>query len=145
VNLTEHEYSRDGLSSALWNGVAGTSMPAWRDYPAPDLSAVAQVVRGFGEAQTYAAGQDADLGSKVYTAHCAQCHGENGAGEGSAADQFGIAPTNFRAERANPEASLRAVRDGVEGTKMAPWSSKLSEGEVAAVANFVRGFFVGGQ
>ena len=86
-----------------------------------------------------------DLGSRVYTARCAQCHGENGAGDGSAAGQFPIAPTNFRMQRPSLAASLRAVRNGVEGTPMAPWTSQLSEAELSAVAYFVRGFFQGGN
>ena len=65
-------------------------MPGWRDFPVQDLSALAQVVRGFHLAQPEPAlPQDVlDLGSRVYAAHCAQCHGENGAGDGSTATQF---------------------------------------------------------
>ena len=122
-------------------------MPAWRDLPVQDLSALAQVVRGFHVAQPEPTlPQDVlDLGSRVYAAHCAQCHGENGAGDGSAAGQFPIAPTNFRMQRPSLAASLRAVRNGVEGTPMAPWTSQLSEAELSAAAYFVRGFFQGGN
>src|SRR5260370_28208997 len=45
ANLVEHQYTLDRLAFALWNGVAGTSMPAWRDLSVQDLSAVAQAVR----------------------------------------------------------------------------------------------------
>jgi mono/diheme cytochrome c family protein len=37
--------------------------------------------------------------------------------------------------------SLRAVRDGIEGTRMASWTGRLSDAEIVAVANYVRGFF----
>jgi mono/diheme cytochrome c family protein len=145
VNLSEHEYTRDRLGSSLWNGSAGTAMPAWRDLPLPDLSALAQVVLEFHSAQPEPAlPQDVlDLGSRVYGAHCVQCHGENGGGDGSAAGQFPIAPTNFRTQRPTLAASLRALRNGVEGTPMAPWSTELSEAELSAAAFFVRGFFQG--
>jgi mono/diheme cytochrome c family protein len=147
ANLSEHEYTLDRLGSSLWNGSAGTAMPAWRDLPIQDLSALAQVVRGFRQAQLEPAlPQDVlDLGSRVYAAHCAQCHGDNGAGDGSAANQFPIAPTNFRTQRPSLAASLRALRNGVEGTPMAPWTSQLSEAELSAAAYFVRGFFQGGN
>ena len=120
-------------------------MPAWRDLPLQDLSALAQVVRGFHVTQAEPAlPQDVlDLGSRVYAAHCAQCHGDKGAGDGSAAGQFPIAPTNFQTQRPSLAASLRAVRNGVEGTPMAPWTSQLSEGELSAAAYYVRGFFQG--
>jgi high-affinity iron transporter len=105
------------------------------------------VVRGFHVPQQEPAlPQDVlDLGSRVYAAHCAQCHGENGAGDGWAAGQFPIAPTDFRMQRPSLAASLRAVRNGVEGTPMAPWTSQLSEAELSAAAYYVRGFFQGGN
>jgi high-affinity iron transporter len=84
------------------------------------------------------------LGEKVYAARCAQCHGEKGDGNGSAAAQFPIAPTNFQEQRPSLAASLRAVRNGIEGTPMAPWTNELSEPELSAVAYFVRGFWRGG-
>jgi len=143
ANFSENQYSVDGVSAALWDGVTGTAMPAWRDLSVDDLSAVGHVVRGF-----YAAQQEPtlpmdvlELGSQVYGAHCAQCHGVNGAGDGSAAGQFPIAPANFQTQRPSIAASLRALRNGVGGTPMAPWSSQLSEAELSAVAYFVRGFF----
>jgi cbb3-type cytochrome oxidase cytochrome c subunit/mono/diheme cytochrome c family protein len=143
ANLSEHEYTLDRLSFALWNGAAGTGMPAWRDLPAADLAAVAELVRGFRAPQPEPAIPQAVLavGAKVYAARCAQCHGEKGAGDGYAVNQFAVAPTNFRTQRPSLATSLRAVRDGIEGTPMAPWSSELSEAELSAVAYYVRGFF----
>ena len=41
-------------------------------------------------------------------------------------------------------AYLRALRNGVEGTPMAPWTSELSEAELSAVAYYVREYFEGG-
>jgi cytochrome c oxidase cbb3-type subunit II len=143
ANLSEHEYTLDRLASSFWNGSVGTAMPAWRDLPLQDLSALAQVVHGFHVSQPEPAlPRDVlDLGSRVYAAHCAQCHGDKGAGDGSAAGQFPIAPTNFQTQLPSLAASLRAVRNGVEGTPMAPWTSELSEAELSAAAYFVRGFF----
>jgi len=143
ANLSEHEYTLDRLSSSLWNGDVGTAMPAWRDLPPQDLSAAAQVVRRFHVAQPEPSlPQDVlDLGSRVYAARCAQCHGEKGAGDGSAAGQFPMAPTNFQTQRPSLAASLRALRNGVEGTPMAPWTGELSEAELSAAAYYVRGFF----
>ncbi|HEV2445404.1 MAG TPA: c-type cytochrome, partial [Candidatus Sulfopaludibacter sp.] len=146
VNLTEQEYTLGRLSFSLWNGVAGTAMPAWRELGVDDLSAVAQVVRNFHQAQSEPSipAPVLALGERVYAARCAQCHGDKGDGNGSAAGQFPIAPTNFQAERPSIAASLRAVRNGIEGTPMAPWTNELSEAELSAVAYFVRGFWTGG-
>jgi cbb3-type cytochrome c oxidase subunit II len=139
ANFAVHEYTLDRLSFVLWNGVAGTAMPGWRDLPVEDLSALAQVVRGFHSPDPAEAATD--LGRQVYADHCAQCHGESGAGDGPAADRFPIVPSDLRTQRASYDASLRALRDGVDGTPMAPWTSRLSDDEISAVAHFVRGFY----
>jgi cbb3-type cytochrome oxidase cytochrome c subunit/cytochrome c553 len=143
ANLAAHEYSVARLSYVLWNGVAGTSMQAWRDFSAEDRAALAPVVRGFYTPQTEPAlpADITDLGARVYAANCSQCHGERGAGDGSAVAELRIVPTDFRAARPTLAESLRALRNGVEGTQMAPWTGRLSEAELSAAAYYVRGFF----
>jgi mono/diheme cytochrome c family protein len=81
------------------------------------------------------------LGAHVYASHCAQCHGEKGGGDGWAVSQLSVVPTNFQAQRPSLSESLRALRNGVDGTPMAPWTSRLSEAELSAVAYYVRGFY----
>jgi mono/diheme cytochrome c family protein len=143
ANLTEQEYSISRLSDSLWNGSAGTAMPAWRDLAVADLAAVAELVRGFHVAQPEPAIPAAvlALGARVYISRCAQCHGETGAGDGKGGAEFPIAPTNFRAQRPSIAASLRALREGIEGTPMAHWSNELPEAELSAVAYYVRTFY----
>ena len=145
ANLTEHEYSSERLGFALWNGVAGTSMQAWRELAPADLAALAAVVRSLHAAQPEPDLPKAvlDLGARVYSNRCAQCHGLNGGGDGTAASQFPIAPANFRGQKPSLAASLRALRNGIEGTPMAPWSGELSEAELSAVAYYVRAFYTG--
>ena len=82
-----------------------------------------------------------ETGARVYASSCAQCHGEKGGGDGSAAAELAIAPTNFRRQRPSLDLSLRALRNGVDGTPMAPWTSRLDAAEIVAVAHHVRGFF----
>jgi high-affinity iron transporter len=121
-------------------------MPAWRELEPADLAAVAEVVRGFHVAQPEPAipRELLDLGARIYSDRCAQCHGKDGAGDGSAAGQFPIAPASFRTVRPDIALSLRVLRNGIEGTPMAPWSEELSEAELSAVAYYVRTFFAGG-
>jgi len=142
-NFAEEEFTLDQLSSTLWNGSVGTAMPAWRDLPVEDLAAVASVVRGFHAPQKEPAFPSSilDLGANVYKDHCAQCHGDQGAGDGSAISELDVLPTNFREERPSVTEALRVLRNGMEGTQMAPWSAKLSEAELSAVAYYIRGFF----
>lgn len=144
-DLSAHEYSTARVADALWNGVAGTAMQGWRDYPAADLAAIGRVV------QRFHAGPDAPvpdtlmaLGERVYAANCVHCHGPDGRGDGSAADELTIAPTNFHRQRPTLSQSLRALRNGVRGTRMASWTGRLSEPEIVAVASYVRRFFDAG-
>ena len=143
ANLTEHEYTNDRVARALWNGIAGSAMPAWRDFPASDLAALSAVARQFHTASPEATPpqQIVDLGRQIYADHCAQCHGENGAGDGPGAKEINMQPTDFTAERPSLAESLRALRNGVDGTPMAPWNTKLSEAELSAAAYYVRSFY----
>ena len=122
-------------------------MPAWRDLDLADLASVAEVVRGFHSSQPEPSIPQniLDPGAQVYSQRCAQCHGKDGGGDGPAAGQFPIAPTNFHIQRPDPAASLRALRNGIEGTPMAAWTTELSEAELSAVAYYVRTFYATGH
>ncbi len=141
ANLMGHRYSAARVAFALWNGVAGTSMPAWRSLSRSDLSAVAGKVRALHAAAEPVVKDDLETGRRVYADHCAECHGDTGAGDGPAGREIHVAPTNFVTQSPDFEVSFRAVRDGVPGTPMAPWSRKLPEAGVTAVASFVRTFY----
>jgi len=139
ANLAAHQYTLAALSDALWNGRAGTSMPAWRDLPLADLSAVAAAVREKSPPQADSVADE--LGERVYRNNCAHCHGERGAGDGSAASQFTIAPVNFVQQRARLEYAQNAIKNGIDGSPMAAWTTRLTDEEIAAVARYVRAFY----
>lgn len=141
-DLSAHEYTTARVAGALWNGVAGTAMQAWRDHSPGDLASMARVVQRFHAGQNAAVPEDlVALGERVYAANCVQCHGQDGRGNGSAAAELTIAPTNFRIQRPTLSQSLRAVREGVRGTRMASWTARLTEPEIVAAAAYVRRFF----
>lgn len=147
ASLAEHEYSRARLAEALWNGVPGTSMQGWRDHPLADLASIAEVVRRLSRVRDDAPVSPDVLaaGRVAYDANCVQCHGPTGAGDGSAARQQRVPPTNFLSQRASLDITLRALREGVDGTSMAPWTSRLSEAELNAVARYVRSLYAPGD
>jgi mono/diheme cytochrome c family protein len=144
TNLTLREINDARLADVLWNGVLGTAMPAWRDQPPERLAALAAVVRRFSAVPDEAppGAEVLSLGERVYRTHCVECHGETGAGDGFAANELPIAPTDFRLSRASYAEALRILTTGVEGTSMAPWTDRLEGAELAAVAHYVRGLFV---
>jgi len=142
-DLSQRDYTLERLSDVLWNGVAGTSMPAWRDHSAQNLAELAAIVRAFYVPAPEAAvtSQQIAAGALVYGEHCAECHGADGRGDGFAASQLPVAPTDFHGERPSLAESLNVLRNGIEGTSMAPWTDRLDDEEILAVAHFVRAFF----
>jgi cytochrome c oxidase cbb3-type subunit II len=141
-DLTLREFSEARLADVLWNGVLGTSMPAWRDHSPADLAALAAIVRSFARVAPETAPPDVlERGRQVYETRCVECHGENGAGDGFAAGELPIAPTDFRGRRATVAENVRVLTSGMEGTSMAPWTDRLSGEEIAAVAQYVRSFY----
>lgn len=145
ASLVDREFAAEQLADALWNGVVGTAMPAWRDHAPDDLAAMAAVVRAFGgtPASPAPSARLIEIGSRVYAANCAQCHGERGDGNGWAASRLPVAPTDFRHERPALDRALEVLQHGIEGTSMAPWTPRLSENERLAVAHRVRAFYEG--
>jgi cbb3-type cytochrome oxidase cytochrome c subunit/cytochrome c553 len=141
TNLRIHSYTLDRVAEALWNGVAGTSMPAWRDRSPQDLSSLAAFVRQLSQTNDAPVSEQSELGARVYAANCVQCHGAGGAGDGPAAALLPIVPTNFLRQALTVDEILRVLRDGIDGTPMAPWTSRLGEEELAAVARHVRGLY----
>lgn len=148
VNFREHRYRRDLLADILFNGVHGTSMPAWRDLSIEQLSALADVVDGFSRVETAAYNAQATPaqmlnGQQVYATHCAECHGDSGDGNGFAVDKLPIPvqPTDFVRESLSEGAAMRALRQGVAGTSMAPWTDRLSEEEMSAVVHYVHSLY----
>jgi len=147
VNLSEHRYRADLLADILWNGVYGSSMPAWRDLNARQLASLAMVVDSFSEvSNTSGTAAQINLGQQVFQTHCAECHGDNGDGNGFAANNLPIPimPTDFTRELVSETAIIRALREGVAGTSMAPWGDRLSDVEMVAASHYVRSLFQAG-
>jgi len=147
-NLSAHRYSTGRIAETLWNGVAGTSMPAWRDQPLDRIAALVAAVQSFSqsaalEEQAGLRTADDDRGARVYAANCAQCHGERGAGDGFSATSLAVAPTNFQKQQPLPSAALRALTSGIDGTSMAPWTTRLSDADITAVVHYVRSLYTG--
>ena len=146
-NLREHTYSDVRLARVLWNGVVGTSMPAWRDHSPADRAALAAHVKTFDARRQDPALPDrmGQLGAQVYAANCVQCHGDNGDGRGTAALALPMSPVSFREQRPSLDLALRVIRNGVDGTPMAPWTSRLGAAEILAVAHHVRTLYQEGR
>jgi DMSO reductase family type II enzyme heme b subunit len=97
------------------------------------------------------AAQDTTAGKIVYTKWCAGCHGETGAGDGEAARYMLPHPRDFTgaiyqirstASGALPTDAdlLRAIDQGLPGTAMPGWKTRLSDRERRDVLAYLKTF-----
>jgi mono/diheme cytochrome c family protein len=92
---------------------------------------------------------DLELGKKVYTTACEECHGSEGHGDGPKARKLGFHPRRFNLGsfkcRCTESGALptdedlyRVVTRGMSGTPMQPHEKTLSEAERRAVVQYIK-------
>ncbi len=139
--------------AAVWKtlaqGMPGTSMPAWNNLPADEFKAVADYVLTMGSAPDLRANEQLApaqtlmlAGQRVFTTHCARCHGDSGAGDGPDAANYLPPPANFRQMQVSFNGARRVIRNGVPGSGMPAWPL-LTSAEIQAVTFYMRSFYQG--
>ena len=177
ANLNERIATFPGDNYDIWRvsgGVPGTAMPAWalsinsteiRQIAAYELSFVfgsARTIAGYisdDEGDNFAQTvlntppisgtmQDFQSGKSLYTLYCAQCHGNDGQGDGPASSkvQGGYivpVPANFTESGSDFIYYGRyvwKVQQGVETTNMPPWMFVMSDNQVYQLVFYVQSF-----
>lgn len=90
-------------------------------------------------------------GKALYDRWCAECHGYDGAGDGSAADYMLPRPRDFTLGiyqiRTTPSGALPrdedlidVIREGMRGTTMPGWKSKFSDGQIRDLVSYIKSF-----
>ena len=90
-------------------------------------------------------------GKAIYDAHCVECHGASGRGDGPASPLLTPRPRDFTAGKfeirttetgsvPTDEDLARTIRQGMYGTSMPAWQSLLSDADVADVVSYVKTF-----
>ena len=144
ANLTAARFSDERLSSVLWNGVAGTAMPPWRQLPTEDLRSLVAYIQSLhlpGAALSAQEASSLTVGKFLFAANCASCHGDTGAGNGPAAGALAPSPTNFHLKKPTQDRAWDVLENGVPGTAMPPWRSQLNAEERQALVEFVRSLY----
>src|SRR2546422_11213490 len=97
------------------------------------------------------AAQDTSAGKQVYTKWCAGCHGDNGAGDGPGARHMIPPPRDFTGAvyqiRSTSSGQLptdadllRSIDEGLPGTAMPGWQSRLSDRQRRDVLAYIKTF-----
>ena len=80
-------------------------------------------------------------GELVYSANCQVCHGSMETGPGSnggfTPGPVDLAERRYQATRSDGEL-FYAIRNGVDGTAMLPWGSRLSDRDIWMVVRYLR-------
>src|SRR4051812_2557236 len=95
---------------------------------------------GLAASASAARAQDAQRGKTVYEKWCLECHGETGEGNGQGAKFMLPPPRNFTqavyqirttasGELPTDDDLMKMVSEGLPGTAMPEWKSKLSDAE----------------
>jgi DMSO reductase family type II enzyme heme b subunit len=94
--------------------------------------------------------QELDAGKQIYTRKCAQCHGEDGTGNGPAAERLSPRPRDFTRGvykiRTTPSGTVptdddlfRVITNGLPGTSMPAWSV-LPERDRRLLVQYIKTF-----
>lgn len=82
----------------------------------------------------------------LYADHCAVCHGDKGDGDTHARQGLVPPPRDFTSPRAALELDrariIRAIRDGVPGSAMSGWESRLDAIQIESLADLIRSRFM---
>jgi mono/diheme cytochrome c family protein len=144
ANLSAARFSDERLSSVLWNGVAGSSMPPWRQLFVEDLRALIAYIHSLQLPAAAPSPQEftaLNEGKSLFEANCASCHGDSGSGNGPAAGALAPPPTNFHLKKPTEERAWEVLENGVPGTAMPPWKSQLSAEQRRDLVEFVRSLY----
>ncbi len=129
INLHAEHFSDQHLATVLWDGVYGSSMPAWRQLEKTDLEDVTSYVQSLQAQAVHPQMSPAVAASAktIYAANCVSCHGATGQGNGPAAGALKPSPVNFHVRQPTTERAWTVLRDGVPGSAMPSWKSNLTE------------------
>jgi len=147
ADLHKDHYSDAHLATILWDGVYGSSMPPWRGLDKTDLAAVTAYVHSL-EAQVTPismSSQELDKASKLYAANCVSCHGDHGHGDGAAAGALKPSPVNFHVRQPSAERAWTVIEQGIPGSSMPAWKSRLSDDERRLLVKYVQSMYDSGH
>jgi plastocyanin/mono/diheme cytochrome c family protein len=151
ANLTAVRDAPAMASSIIMNGLPGTAMPAHRNFQQGDINDIVAYVetqpldttREWSDAWATPRLPDTAKAQSVFYQACADCHGNDGKGDGAWADKNPYVwpkPANLTAQSSDIGRVFDIITNGIPGTFMAPQAPKFSEEARYALALYVIGF-----
>ena len=139
-DLSSARFSDRAVSTALWAGKPGSSMPAWADLPSADLRGLVAHLRTLHTPDPVSplTGEERSKAVGLFATNCAVCHGATGGGDGVSAARLAPPPTNFREVQPDEAYAEAVLTTGVRGTTMPKWAGKLTPDERHLLAVYVR-------
>ncbi len=144
-NPLVREKTTEELTRTLTFGSAGTLMAGWNNVLTPEeIAALVTLAQRWDEvpAGTIPApdtplpttAESIALGSDLYTANCSRCHGPEGQGTQRAPS---LNVKTFLTETGD-QAIQQIVTNGVPGTAMPAWGTRMTEANIQAIVGFIR-------
>ncbi len=139
------EKTDEELSRTVTFGSAGTLMAGWNNVLQPEeISAMVMLIQRWDEvpAGTIPApdvpipttAESIALGGDLYTANCSRCHGPEGQGTQRAPS---LNVKSFLTDTSDL-AMEQIITNGVPGTAMPAWGTRMTEADIQAIVGFIR-------
>jgi len=138
TDLTTGRFADERIAQAIIQGMPGTAMPGYATLSNSDVNDLVAYTGQFApppQAGNASAPADAKA---LFATNCVSCHGAEGKGDGVAAAPLARPPANFHLRQPTVDQANRAITNGVPGTAMAAWKSRLNDTQRAALAAYVR-------
>jgi cbb3-type cytochrome c oxidase subunit III len=141
------ERTAETLANTIGYGVPGTLMAGWNQVLDQEaIAGLVQLIQQWDQLQpdmlptpapapVVASAEMIATGETLYAQNCAFCHGSEGQGTQRAP---ALNVQSFFERVTNDEALAQIITLGVPGTAMPAWGDRLGEGEIDAVAAYIR-------
>jgi mono/diheme cytochrome c family protein len=144
TDLTTGRFAPTVVEASIVRGVRGTGMPAaapMSKQELADLVAFTLSLAGSDRPQTAAVVSDPAEAKALFVRNCAQCHGVDGSGNGDSSAPLARRPGDFRLRQPGADHAARVIADGIAGSAMPAWRTKLSEPQRLLLAQYVRSLY----
>jgi len=147
TDFTASKSTAEQLKAAIRDGVAGTSMVAYkRLFDEELLSGLTDFIQTSFMSRKMGEEKVAAPGREIYDENCSACHGDKGQSAVWAQNGLNPPPRNFTTAIAREELSrermITSVTHGRQGTAMMSFSKRLTSADIEVVVDFIRGNFM---